>query len=84
MWAPFQLSNFSKVKFTHVVAAEDGGSVSLPLKSEDGDAAITAACGKESMLGESIVTTWKGSSPANTRDRQSARTGIAVRYIMRA
>ena len=84
MWAPFQISNFSRFKFTHVVAAEDGGSVSLPLNSEDGDSAITAACGKESMLGDSIVATWKGSSPANMRDRQSARAGIAVPYTMRA
>ena len=46
---PSEFDKFDRFRQTHVEAAVDGGSVKLPLNSND-CVAVTAACGRESIF----------------------------------
>lgn len=53
-----EIFGFFQVRLTHVVAAEEGGSVRLPLSSKDG-IATTAVCGNETRFRGGTVAALK-------------------------
>ena len=66
-------------KLLEVFVVADGvdGRVRLAMSSKGGVAA-TAACCKESICREGTVATRKGSNPANMRNWQRRRIGMAI------